>query len=275
MRVVLRGRDLSPVSVDTGERLLFGRAPHGETPKPGVTTLRLPGCAPHVSAVLAEIVVGAEVARLRWLGTNEGRLSSLLHAPGGARRVTLVRDMSALLDDGKNELVVLSGLQVGSLHTDLELTFLVTGAAQAPTLTSSFSPADPELTQPKPHVRDRALVPASKEWFVALALAEPWLAGQDDAPFPPTNRGIYERIMHWRGDAWNLAKSQRVDDAIRAVSRIAFGELADPYAEARAGRIQNPRFTVGKRVADYRLVTAEDLDTVERVARVSRQRPQP
>lgn len=271
MRVVLQGRDVSPVAVDTGERLVFGRAPHG-TRKPGVTTLRLPGCAPHVSGVLAEVVVGAEAARLRWLGINEGKLSSLLHAPGGARRVTLVRDMSALLDDGKNELVVLSGLQVSSsLHADLELTFLVTGAAQAPAPTGPAEPAG--LTAPKPHVRDRALVPDSKEWFVALALAEPWLVGQDDAPFPPTNRGIYERIHYWRGDAWNLAKSQRVDDAIRTVSRIAFGELADPYAEARAGRIQNPRFTVGKRVADYRLVTAEDLDAVERAARARRRHP--
>jgi hypothetical protein len=268
MRVVLRGKDLSPVSVDTGERLVFGRAPHGAAPRPGVTTLRLPSCAPHVSAVLAEIVVGAEAARLRWLGTNEGKLSSLLHAPGGARRVTLVRDMSALLDDGKNELVVLSGRQVGSLHADLELTMLVSDAAQARALTSSFAPVDADLTTPKPH----ALVPNSKEWFVALALAEPWLVGQDDAPFPPTNRGIYERITHWRGDAWNLAKSQRVDDAIRVVSRIAFGELADPYAEARAGRIQNPRYTVGKRVAEYRLVTAADLDAVEHAAR-QRQRP--
>jgi hypothetical protein len=57
-----------------------------------------------------------------------------------------------------------------------------------------------------------------------------------------------------------------VDDAIRTVSQIAFGELADPYAEARDGRIQNPRFAVGKRVAEYRLVTAEDLSAIERAA---------
>jgi hypothetical protein len=54
------------------------------------------------------------------------------------------------------------------------------------------------------------------------------------------------RVREWRaGDAWNLERAQRVDDAIRTVSRIAFGELADPYAESRQGRIQNPRFAVG------------------------------
>lgn len=45
-----------------------------------------------------------------------------------------------------------------------------------------------------------------------------------------------------------------------AHSRIAFGELADPYGEARQGRIQNLRFAVGKRVAECLLVTAADLD---------------
>lgn len=51
------------------------------------------------------------------------------------------------------------------------------------------------------------------------------------------------------------------------MSQIAFGELADPYAEARTGRIQNPRFAVGKRVAEYRLVTAEDLAEADRGGR--------
>lgn len=62
---------------------------------------------------------------------------------------------------------------------------------------------------------------------------------------PPSTRRS-TRVREWRaGDAWNLERAQRVDDAIRTVSRIAFGELADPYAESRQGRIQNPRFAVG------------------------------
>ncbi|MFI7678251.1 hypothetical protein [Actinophytocola sp. NPDC049390] len=267
VRVVVRGKDVHPVSIETGERVVFGREPHAATGRPGTTrglvAIRLPSCAPHVSAVLAEVVVGAEMAQLRWHGTNEGRLSSLLHAPGGARRVTLVRDMNAMLDEGKNELLVLSGRRVSGLFADLELTFVVSGIEPVAAL-----PTAPQgLTEPKPHVKQNKLVARGKEWFVALALAEPWLAGQDDFPFPPTNRRIYERILHWRGDAWNLAKSQRVDDAIRVVSRIAFGELEDPYTEARAGRIQNPRYAVGKRVAEYRIVTATDLDQVEHEAR--------
>jgi hypothetical protein len=260
-QVMVRGNDLHPVMVGAGERMVFGRDPHSaEGPRPGRIELRLPGCAPHVSGTLAELVVGVEAAWLRWLGAGEGRLSSLLEAPGGARRVTLVRDMTALLDGGKNELVVLAGKQVGAeLFTDLMLTFTV----------SATVPVDHPITpsgrtEVKPHLRKGQLTRYSKEWFVALALAEPWLTGDDDSPFPPTNRRIYERILGWRaGHAWNLERPQRVDDAIRAVSQIAFGELGDPYSEARSGRIQNPRFAVGKRIAEYRLVTPEDLDDVE------------
>jgi hypothetical protein len=265
-QVMVRGNDLHPVMLGPGERMVFGRDPHSsEGPRPGRLELRLPGCAPHVSGTLAEVVVGAEASWLRWLGAGEGRLSSLLDAPGGARRVTLIRGMTALLDAGKNELVVLAGKRVGvDLYTDLLMTFSVHAEVPAE---GPVAPVHRD-TELKPHVRKGQLTRHSKEWYVALALAEPWLAGDDDSPFPPTNRRIYERVLHWRrGDAWNLERPQRVDDAIRAVSQIAFGELADPYSEARSGRIQNPRFAVGKRVAEYRLVTADDLDEVEQAAR--------
>lgn len=267
MRVVLRGKDLHPVAVGSGERLVFGRAPHdafADQRRAGVTVIRLPGCAPHVSAVLAEVMVGAEAVRLRWLGANEGRLTSLLSAPGGARRVTLVQGMSAMLDDDKNELLVLSGQQVGGYSADLSLVLMVSGS---PRSGESSLPLGAGLTEAKPHVRAHKFVRGSKEWFVALALAEPWLVGDDASPFPPTNRAIYERILGWRGEAWNLERSQRVDDAIKAVSQVAFGELEDPYAAAREGRIQNPRYAVGRRVAEYRLVTSDDLDEIERTAR--------
>ncbi|WP_245811886.1 hypothetical protein [Actinophytocola xinjiangensis] len=267
LAVMVRGGDLHPVRLQSGERLVFGRDPHGAVSSgQGRVAVRLPHCARHVSGVLAELVVGEEAVTLRWLGGNEGRLSSLLDAPGGARRVTLVREMSAMLDHGKNELVVLAGKQVGiELFTDLLLTFTVTTTTGEDGTLLAARRRDTDL---KPHVRRGLLTRHSKEWFVALALAEPWLIGDDDSPFPPTNRRIFERVLEWRGGhAWNLDRPQRVDDAIRAVSQIAFGELADPYAEARTGRIQNPRFAVGKRIAEYRLVTAEDLEEVERAAR--------
>lgn len=262
LQVMVRGNDLHPVRLESGERLAFGRDPHSGRPMPGRVELRLPSCARHVSGLLAELIVGQEAVALHWLGANEGRLSSLLDAPGGARRVTLVRSMSAQLDHGKNELVVLAGRQVGDeLFTDLLMTFTVSARSGGPQ--SSLAPEHRD-TDLKPHVRKGLLTRYSKEWFVALALAEPWLTGDDDSPFPPTNRRIFERIRDWRaGHAWNLERPQRVDDAIRAISQIAFGELADPYSEARVGRIQNPRFAVGKRIAEYRLVTAEDLDEVE------------
>jgi hypothetical protein len=268
LQVVMRGPSLSPVAFCTGERLIFGRDPHeaADAGTPGLTALRLPSCAPHISAVVAELGVGVEAVWIRWLGAGEGRLSSLFEAPGGARRVTLARGLTAMLDGGKNELLLLSGRQVSGLFADLELTFLVSGMVAGAGHDPLAGRVASGLTEPKPHLKQRRLTVRSKEWYVALALAEPWLAGQDDAPFPPTNRRIYERILHWRGDAWNLERSQRVDDAIRSISRIAFGELEDPYAEARTGRIQNPRYAVGKRVADYQLVTPEDLDDVEREA---------
>ncbi len=120
---------------------------------------------------------------------------------------------------------------------------------------------DATVTAPAP-----TLAPDTREWFVALALSEPWLTGTDDYPRPPSNREIYERIKGWRGHAWNLDRSQRVDDAIRAISRVAFGPRDDPFT-AGAGRAQNVRFAIGRRAAEVRLVTVEDLQRVEGAAR--------
>lgn len=167
-------------------------------------------------------------------------------------------------DDDKNELLVLAGQRVGGYSSDLSLVLLVSGSPQS---AESSLPLGAGLTEAKPHVRAHKFAHGSREWFVALALAEPWPAGDDASPFPPTNRAIYERILGWRGEAWNLERSQRADDAIRAVSQVAFGELEDPYAAAREGRIQNPRYAVGRRVAEYQPVTSDDLDEVERTSR--------
>lgn len=91
----------------------------------------------------------------------------------------------------------------------------------------------------------RRLEPESRERFVALALAEPWLTGADDYPRPPSNREIYERVLGWHGYAWNLDRSQRADDSIRSISRIAFGP-DDPFATGE-GRAHNVRFAIGRR----------------------------
>ncbi len=272
LRVALRGTDLPMATLGTGERLLFGRAPQlgmrSETPDRAldVTVLGLPHCAPHVSRLLGELEVGEEIARLRWHGAGETQVASLFDAPGGARRVTLVEGMSLLLDEGENHLVVMRGRQVApQVFEDLTIVVEVTTAgAEAvprPVVADRGIDRDSTATAPSP-----GLVQGSREWYVALALAEPWLVGTDDYPRPPTNREIYERVLRWHGYAWNLERSQRVDDAIKAISSLAFSVRDDPF-RAGSGRASNVRFAVGRRTAEVRLVTVDDLGRAEAAAR--------
>lgn len=267
LRVTLRGSGLPTVTLGSGETLLFGRSPHDALPEDDLddalrtTAIALPRCAPHVSRLLGELVVGDEIARLRWHGSGETQVSSLFDAPGGARRVTLAEGMSLLLDEGENQLVVMRGRQVAvNQYDDLSIVVEVTPSAAEPaprTPPRGIEPAE-DATTPAPH-----LPRLSREWYVALALAEPWLSGTDDYPRPPSNREIYERVLHWHGYAWNLERAQRVDDAIRSISALAFGPKDDPF-RAGSGRAQNVRFAVGRRTAEVRLVTVADLETVER-----------
>lgn len=268
LTVTMRSSELHPVALAPGERLVFGRAPHGAVRQPGRYAVAVPGCAAHVSRVLADLVVSEGAARLTWRGANEAMLSSLFEAPGGARRVTLVRGMSTGLDDGKNELVVFGGRAAGEHTADLVLTFVVDHSSVQGEPTelgaSSGAGADVPATAEAPQTLSRY----SKVWFVALALAEPLLAGADDEARVPTHQEIYRRVSHWRGgEAWNLADPRRVDEAVKKISRIAFGEQADPYTAVRDGKLFNARFAVARRTAQRRLVTAEDLDEVERAAR--------
>lgn len=270
LRVTLRGSGLPTVTLGSGETLLFGRSPHHALPVDDyddalrTTAIALPRCAPHVSRLLGELVIGDEIARLRWHGAGETQVSSLFDAPGGARRVTLAEGMSLLLDEGENQLVVMRGRQVGPTeYDDLSIIVEITPSAPDPaprTPPKGLDLAEEDATLPAPQ-----LPRLSREWYVALALSEPWLSGTDDYPRPPSNREIYERVLHWHGYAWNLERAQRVDDAIRSISALAFGPKDDPF-RAGSGRAQNVRFAVGRRTAEVRLVTVEDLETVERTA---------
>jgi hypothetical protein len=268
LRVTVRGSEVPTVVLGSGETLLIGRAPQVPGDRPDAqlrfTAYALPACAPHVSRLLGEIVVGEETARLHWHGSTAAQLSSLFDAPGGARRVVLEQNMAVQLDDGENQLLVLRGKQVGDTHADWLLVVDV-----APTDTGATRP----IPLPALHDMDAAptkdapgLVPGGREWFVALALAEPWLAGDDDYPRPPTNREIYERVLAWHGYAWNLERTQRVDDAIRRVSAVAFGPHDDPFRTEAGRGVRNIRYAVGRRAAEVRLVTAEDLSAANRVA---------
>jgi len=268
LRVTLRGAGLPTVVLGSGETLLFGRAPHHLLPDDAdaalhLTALALPRCAPHVSRLLGELVVGEETVRLRWHGAGETQVSSLFDAPGGARRVTVTEGMSLLLDEGENALTVMRGRQSGpATYDDLTIVVDVTPAEAviAPRPRPTEADDDGTVTAPAPQ-----LVPETREWYVALALAEPWLTGTDDYPRPPSNREIFERVLGWHGYAWNLERAQRVDDSIRSISRLAFGPRDDPF-QAGSGRAQNVRFAIGRRAAEVRLVTADDLDRVERAA---------
>ncbi len=265
-RVVVRGSGMASVVLGPGESLLFGRAPHAAARTgPGRVALTLPDCAPHVSRLVGELVVGPDTVTLHWLGAGEAQLSSLFDAPGGARRVILARSMSALLDRGENQLVVLLGRQGATGFTDLMVNIDVEAA---PALTSD--PPSGQDTEKGP-----GLVRGGRDWFVALALCEPWLAGNDDYPRPPSNKEIYERVRDWHGYTWNLQRPQRVDDAIRAISAIAFGVSDDPFLAPHVGRLQNIRFAVARRAAETRLVTSADLTEVERAARNRKVPPPP
>lgn len=269
LRVTLRGQGVPTVVLGSGESLLFGRSPHAALPEASPdeqlrhTALALPGCAAHVSRLLGELAVGDEMVRLRWHGGVEAQLSSLFDAPGGARRVTLVEGMSALLDAGENQIVVLRGRQMpAGGYADLLLSVQI-AAEDTQTEPERDLGADGDAS---PTAVAPGLVTDTREWYVALALAEPWLAGADDYPRPPSNREIYERVRHWHGYAWNLHRPQRVDDAIRSIAGVAFGPRDDPFRRPGGGRAVNVRFAVGRRAAEVRLVTAEDLERVERAA---------
>ena len=246
--VTLRGPGIAPVVARPGETLLFGRAPHDALPPgrvPGRVLVVLPDCSPHVSRLIGELVVSAERVVLNWLGSGAGQLAGLFDAPGGARRVTMTRSLSAQLD--------------GQL-SDLQLTIEVEATAVSDPLNGG------RRTGSGATAAGPALERGGREWFVALALAEPWLAGRDDYPRPPSNREIYERVLGWHGYAWNLERPQRVDDIIRVIALLSFGPADNPTRTQQPGRLQNTRFAVARRIAELGLVTAADLAEVERAA---------
>jgi hypothetical protein len=261
---MVRGPAMPTAVLSPGDTLVFGRAPRAlvETGpgQPRYSTLTLPHCAPHVSRVLGELSVSEQTVRLHWQAVTAGQLASLFDAPGGARRVALSQGISVTLDEGQNQLTILRGRLVDGAYRDLLIIIDVNVPSQSP---AGLSGRDSEAvdTSPPP-----GLAPYGREWFVALALAEPWLSGADDYPRPPSNREIYERVLAWHGSAWNLDRPQRVDDVIKLIASIAFGPDDDPFAVPE-GRAQNVRYAVGRRAAEVGLVTAEDLAQVRRRAR--------
>ncbi|GAB3155376.1 hypothetical protein GCM10027290_51400 [Micromonospora sonneratiae] len=279
MRVTVRTLSAEPVLLGVGDTLLFGRAPSEMLSDDlkfelSVTTLTLARCGTHVSRLLGELSVGEEAVRLRWRGKPQATLSSLFDAPGGARRGTLAEGMTAVLDTGENQLLILRGGTDLTGYVDImlnvDVAFDDTGSSPyvAP---AAFGPDWGLLPTAVP----TDLEPDSDTWFVALALAEPWLAGADDYPRPPTNREISERIRTWRGDSGRLAAPQRVHDAIQQIARLAFGSGGHPFRLEDGRRVENVRYAVGRRAAEVGLVTEDQLKRVERQSWERRQRSKP
>jgi hypothetical protein len=271
LRVMVRALGTPTAVLCAGDTLVFGRAPRALPDtgpgQPRYSALTLPHCAPHVSRVVGELTVAAETVRLHWRAGTAAQLASLFTAPGGARRVTFSAGMSVTLDEGENHLTILRGRVVDGAYRDLLLVIDV-AVPQTPATRTGPPVSDREAvdTGPAP-----GLAPGTRDWFVALALAEPWLSGSDDYPRPPSNREIYERVLAWHGSAWNLDRPQRVDDVIKLIASVAFGPRDDPFA-APEGRAQNIRYAVGRRAAEVGLVTARDLERVHRAAAAGRSR---
>jgi hypothetical protein len=260
LHVVVRGPDIPTTVLYPGGRLAFGRAPH-QVGGAGDLALALPGCAPHVSRLVGTLAVTGETATLHWSGASEAQLSSLFDAPGGARRVVVSQGATVTLDAGENQLLLLRGKQSGAdLRIDVEVVVVVEPREPA---SHGAQAGDPTAASPM-------LPRHSREWYVALALCEPWLTGADDYPRPPSNREIHDRVLAWHGYAWNLIRPQRVDDALRVIAAVAFGPDANPFTTEDAARKQNTRFAVARRAAEVRLVTPADLAEVERARRSPR-----
>ncbi|GIG55815.1 hypothetical protein Lfu02_01870 [Longispora fulva] len=272
MRVTVRVAGAAPLVLGAGETLLFGRLPTGAPAGDDLTCslLALPKAGTNVSRLLGECVVGDDSVRVRWQGKPGAQLSSLFDAPGGARRGMLGAGMTAMLDEGDNQLLVLRGREEPVGHTDLTVTIEV----RADRDDASFPYTRPAGIEPSWRRATTAplpgLEPDTDMWFVALALAEPWLSGDDDYPRPPTNREISERILTWRGETGRLTEPRRVHDAIQQICALAFGAGGLPFRPVDGRRVENARYAVGRRAAEVGLVTAEQLESVERAARQRR-----
>jgi hypothetical protein len=275
MRVTVRVSGSEAIVVGAGESLAFGRSPIdllpiGDPAALAVTALVLHRAGTNVSRLLGELIVGNEAVRLHWRGQPSAQLSSLFDAPGGARRVALTEGTTAMLDMGENQLSVLRGRQTAEGHVDLTIQIDVDLAGKS--VPRPYLPTSP--AEAPWHKVPTATMPELKiytdVWFVAMALAEPWLSGDDDYPRPPTNREISEKILAWRGEAGRLAAPQRVHEAIQQIAVLAFGSEAHPFRPQEGRRLENARYAVGRRAAEVGLVTAEQLAQVERQARERR-----
>lgn len=90
LRVTLRGHGMPTAVLGSGETCCSIARPPAALPQveaaaqPRFTASDLPPCASHVSRVLGELSVGAEMVGLRWRGGAEAQRSTLFDAAGGA-----------------------------------------------------------------------------------------------------------------------------------------------------------------------------------------------
>ena len=268
LRVTLRGSGVPTVVLGSGETLLVGRDPHAALPEFDAdtalrsTAITLPRAAPHVSRVVGEIVVGEEVVRLRWRGSTEAQLSSLFDAPGGARRVALTDGMAAAARRGREPRAAAARTPVRAGRVHRHGARRRRGHPRAP-------PRRPRpagcrsTTRTAPSPRPR---PGSNGGPASGTSRSP--SPSRGSPATTTTRGPRRTASSTSGSSpgagtpgTSSAPSASTTRSA-SVARMAFGPADDPFAQ-KGRRVQNVRFAVGRRAAEVRLVTADDLAVVE------------
>ena len=182
-RVTLRGAGLPPVLLEPGDCWRSAARPTTWRSGRRAGPSTLPDCAPHVSRLVGELEVDAERVVLHWVGAGAAQLSGLFDAPGGARRVSLTRPMSATLDDGENQLVVLLGRQ----EPDGGPSDIVSASTS---LLARPSRAGPPAHGRNGHDRGRTQDSSAAAATVFGAGPDrPWLSGNDDYLAPTVEPG--------------------------------------------------------------------------------------